>query len=583
MRSNLRYDKILADATIYDGTGRVPFHSDLGVIGDRIAALGDLSEAETADRISLSGLALCPGFIDVHDHVDFSAAHENQHELLEPMLRQGVTTAVGGNCGVSLAPIGEENREIQMAFYDFFIGQSQEDRIHWTTMNGFFEHLEDIGLVLNLGVLAPHGMLRMIAMGNRIALADRPAMERMKRDLEACLDAGCLGLSTGLQYFPGSASDTPELVELARLVRKYNGVFTSHLRSYNSNTIMQAVEEVLAVGREAEVRAQISHLFWAPNFGDRINPIFSRVVRGASWLYNKRPFPVPIDAATRPILDHVAGLIDEGMPVGIDAMPTAAGFTHMLAFFPPWSLEGQREDITERIRNPSTRAEIRRSIETGQAVWPHRDKDTWSMNLFKILGWGGVYIMSVVSEQNQHLIGKSMTAIGKEQGKHPFDAACDLLLEEEGRVLVFETATYPGDPFVELSLIPSLVDPNVSVVTDAILFGFGLPSHLFFDCYPKFLGLYVRDKGRLPLREAIRKCTSLPASQLQIKQRGRIEEGCFADLVAFDPARIRTRSTAMDPKHWPAGIEYVLVNGSVVVDPDGYHPDPRPGRLLRGG
>jgi len=166
---------------------------------------------------------------------------------------------------------------------------------------------------------------------------------------------------------------------------------------------------------------------------------------------------------------------------------------------------------------------------------------------------------------------------------HPFDAACDLLLEEEGRVLAFETVTTPGDPFLELSMLPVLCDPNVSIVTDSILLGFGLPSHLFYDGFPKFLASTTRGAGTLELREAIRKCTSLPASQLGIRQRGRLRPGCFADLVAFDPQRIASRSTPASPAHWPAGIHSVLVNGQVVLDQEGFHPEPRAGRLVRRG
>ena len=578
----MQFDFIIENPLIYDGSGRVPFRNDVGIIGEKIAGIGNLSEASAETRINGANLALCPGFIDIHSHADMTLIRPDHPDIFEPLVRQGITTFTGGNCGVSMAPISETNKEFQQYFYELFLGEDQRSFIKWKSFGDMLSHIEKQGLLLNFAPLAGHGMIRMDVMGDREKSSPQD-IRSMKKLLAECLEAGAIGMSTGLMYFPGLQSDTWELTELARVVHDYNGVFTSHIRSYNSDTIDPAVDEILTVGRDAEVPVQISHLFWVPNFPYPLSKLSRKAVKGLSYLYNKRPFKFPIDLSLKPILDKVGRLIGDGVPIGIDAMPTTAGFTHLLAFFPPWSLTGSPETVRNRIADPVQRKEILKSIEKGDAKWPHRGRDSWSMNFFKIMGWDCAFIMSVKSEKNRHLVGKNFAEIGETQGKHPFDAACDLLLEEDAKVLVFETVTYPGDPFIELSLVRTLLDPNVSIVTDTILLGFGLPSHLFYDCYPKFLGKYSREDGRIPLEEAIRKCSSLPAKQMQIKNRGLIKEGNYADLLLFDPETIRSRSTATDPRHFPDGIKHVFINGKAVVDPDGYHPDPRPGRVLRRG
>ncbi len=579
----MQFDTIIENPRIYDGSGRRPRRNDVAISGDRIAAIGDLKKAQAATRISANKLALCPGFIDVHSHADMGMHHADHIPVLEPLVRQGITTYVGGNCGVGMGPISPTNDVPQFEFYNFFLGEDQRPHIHWKSFGEMMEAYEGHGMLLNAALLTGHGILRMDAMGDKMDLASQGEVRHMRKKLAECLEAGSIGLSTGLQYFPGLNSDQWELTELAKEVKKYNGVFTSHLRSYSSDTLGKAIKEVLDIGRDAQVPVQISHLFWIPNLPGPLNGAMNRLIKGVSYLYSKKEFPVPIDSAVKVHLEAVARHIEKGYPVGIDGMPTSAGFTHLLAFFPPWSLQGGLEVVRARLADPEQRKLIRRSIEKGDTKWPHRGRDSWSMNLFKVMGWGCASIMSLVSEKNQPLVGKTLLEVGESRGVHPFDAMCDLLLEEDGRVLIFETATYPGDPLVERSLLGTLLDPNVSIVTDTIPMGFGLPSHLTYDCFPKFLGTYAREWGALSMQEAIRKSTSLPAKQLQIKQRGEVKEGYFADLVLFDENTIGTNGHAKDPAHFPSGIERVFINGHTVVDGDGLHADPRPGRMLRRG
>jgi N-acyl-D-aspartate/D-glutamate deacylase len=577
----MRFDVIFENPQIFDGTGRAPFRNDVAVKGGKIAAVEKLNNAKAKTRIDASCLALCPGFVDVHTHAEM-ALHQPQYEkIVEPLVRQGITTFVGGNCGAGLGPISPEHAHHQYDFYDIFLGSDQRPYITWQGFGEMLDVLEKKGMVQNCAMLAPHGVIRAHAMGDSTELAKPEHIAKMKPVLARCLEEGAVGMSTGLMYFPGLCSDERELLELGRVLHDYNAVFTSHLRSYNSDTIGRAIDEVLEIGKAAQIPIQISHLFWVPNLRPPWNGLTKALMKGVSFAWNKKNFPFPVEAATKPYLKQIEKLNAQGIPVGVDSMPTSAGFTHLFAFFPPWSLKGGREAILKLIADPESRREMRRGIEKGEPIWPHRGENQWSMNLFKVMGWDCAFIMSVASDKNQHLVGKSFVEIGKMEGKHPFDAACDIALEEQGRVLIFETPTFPGDEFVELSLKGTLLDKNVSVATDTIPIVFGRPSHLTYDCFPRFVGGYARDRGYLPVAEAIRKCTSLPARQLQIKNRGTIETGAFADLVLFDPEKIGSNSTATDPAHFAAGIESVFVNGVAVVDSSGYHPEKYPGRMLR--
>ncbi|MCL4234070.1 MAG: amidohydrolase family protein [Deltaproteobacteria bacterium] len=578
----MNFDTLIEGATVYDGTGRMPYRADIALAGGRIADIGQLDDAAADRRIDARGKVLCPGFIDVHSHADTVVHFDTHAETLEPLLRQGITTFVGGNCGMGLAPIRPKFREQFMAYVEMFLGRSQEGQIHWSTMAEYLDHIESRGMVMNYAMLAPHGIIRLAAMGLDRSLASPDQLMEMGDLLRECLDAGCVGMSTGLQYFPGLSADEDELVELGKQISAADGVFTSHIRSY-SNTLPQAIDELMAISRRSGVKVQLSHLFWVPHVNLYVDRVVNSIARVGAAIYKHVKIPVPLDLAMREKLQYMGDEIRRGLPMGMDAMPTGAGFTHALAFFPPWALEGTREEITNRLRDPAQRQKIHASIVNGKSVWPHRDGDTWSMNFFQVMGFQSVHLMSVPEGKNSKYIGKHFVEIGKLRGQHPFDAVCDMLLEEDGKVLVFETPTWPGDEFTERSVYASIADPNVSIVTDSILIGQGKPSHLFYDCYPKLFGKYVREEKRLSLEEAVRKSTSLPAKQLGIPKRGEIRRGWWADLVLFDAETVDTNSTASEPDVFPTGVEYVFVNGHAAVSPAGYHPEPRKGRVVRRG
>ena len=580
MSERMDFDLVLEGAQVYDGGGGKPFVADVGIAGDQITAVGDLRAARADRRLSLKGRALSPGFIDVHSHIDLVAHRADAAALLEPMVRQGITTAVGGNCGVSLAPIAEKHVELLKVFMSFFTGDALQGRSLFRSMASFLRTIESQKLLLNLGMLAPHNLLRVRALDNQHVRADSADLGHMGKELEACLDAGCLGMSTGLMYYPSVQAEQGELQSLGRILRQKRKILAAHLRSYCSDTVAQSCEEVLQVARDNDIHVQLSHLFWVPNFGRFWNRMLSGVVRGLSRLYRRMPFPLPKRSPLESTLAKFVSMNRQGISVGGDSVPSSAGFSILLAFLPPWTWEGSLPEIKTRLADPQVRSAIRRAIEDTRPIWPHRRGDAWSMNYLNMLGYEGVRIMSVVSARNKPLEGQTIAALAAQQGKHPIDAICDLLVEEDCRVIALLSPTQPGDFFIEESNRGILCHPEVSIASDMLVSGQGMPSHLYRDCFPRFLGLYSRAKNWLPLSEAIRKCTSLPARQLGIKLRGLIKPGFFADLVAFDPATIGTSSPTPNSLPRPTGIEMVLINGQILLDDLGFHSDHRPGRLL---
>ncbi len=574
-------DTVIRNATIIDGTGGKAYEADLAIAGDRIEAIGKLDGLRAASSIDARGLVVCPGIIDVHSHADMSIHRRDHHEILEPLVRQGITTFVGGNCGMSLAPLGENHRDLVRQYVEAFTAFDFAEEVSWNGTGEFLDELERRGVLLNCAMLAPHGLLRIDAQGFEGRLATEDEVKAMERALEASLEEGAVGLSAGLQYFPGLKSDTAELVRLGAVLKKYDGVFACHLRSY-SNTLGRAVGEVLEVARRNDVHGQVSHIFWMPDMGP-LAPAFRRVVAALARASAIYPLPAPLDYEISRQLARLERERRRGVNVIMDVMPTTTAFTHLLAFYPPWVLRGSREEAMKRLADSALRRRMLRDILKGKMVWPHLDDDAWTLNMFKLMGWRSLRIMSVQSERNKRYEGRQLVEMARDRGKHPFDAACDLLLEEDGQVLIFNSIARPEDSFTERCIFAAIRDPEVAVSTDTILLGFGKPSYLFYAAYPKLFGRYVREKKMLSLETAVRKVTGLPARHFHLKQRGELKEKNYADILVFNPETIAPKATFEDPRVFPRGIEHVFINGKHVLNEGEMNLSERHGRVLRRG
>ncbi len=575
-------DFVIKNGTVVDGSGRKRFKADVAIKGDRIEAVEkriDVAPGNGCVEIDAAGKIVCPGIIDPHSHADLTIHRENHADMLAPLVRQGITTFIGGNCGMSLAPLTNNHPLCMKMYLEGFTAMELAKDLHWKDTAGFIDYIEAQGVCMNVALLAPHSLLRIDAMGMDTRVARNDEIDVMARRLDDCLEAGCVGMSTGLQYMPGLQSDTRELVKLGKVVKKHDGIYASHLRSYMS-TLPEAIDELVTIVRKNNIRGQVSHIFWVPDMGP-LGPLLREFAKLFINLSKHWTLPAKLDSEIEKQIGKLMRLRRKGLEIGMDVMPTTTTFTHLMAYFPPWAIKGTKEDIGLRLMHAGRRRKMREDIEHGKLIWPHTGSNQWSLNIFKLLGWECTRIMAVVTEKNKPLEGRRITDIAAERGKHPFDFLCDLLIQEEGRVLVFSSVGEPEDNFTEQSLYAPLKHPEVSVSTDTLLMGFGRPSHLFYGAYPKFLSRYVREMKMLDLETAVRKITSLPADHFRLKLRGTLKKKWFADVLVFDPETIDPRCSFQKPSGKPRGIEHVFINGKHVVDGDKTDLSAMAGKVLK--
>ncbi|MCC7261827.1 MAG: D-aminoacylase [Candidatus Latescibacteria bacterium] len=495
---------LLTKGALIDGTGAPARPADVLVEEGRIRAIGAIPEPGDARVLDCTGLVVAPGVSDVHSHADIETLEHRPEKI-----RQGITTEIVGNCGFSVFPtLGQE---VEHNVYQMLFGRNQRS---WGHAGEYFADLEASGSYTNTAVLAGHNTIRTAAMGLEQRHADRAEMRQMALLLEASLEQGAMGLSTGLNEVPGSYGDGAELRALCRLVREYDGYYTSHLRDYKFG-ILEAVEEALALGRSTGVPVQLSHL---------------QTVGSRNW-----------DKMDR-VLELVDKAVREGVAVGIDAYPYLAGSCNLTQFLPGWALEGGAAGLLQRLAEPGTRRRIAAETDAGMA-------NTWA----------DIAVANLASAANQQYLGQTIAQIGTARGQEPVDAALSLLAEEQGTVTIISFNQS------EANLRKVLSHPLTSIITDG-LYTEGRPHPRTFGTYPKFLGDYVREKGWMPLEAAMHKTSGLPARRFGLADRGSIEVGNWADLVVFAPHEIGTRSDYLNPNQPPQGISWVLVNGQIAVE-----------------
>jgi N-acyl-D-amino-acid deacylase len=546
----MRYDLLLRGGRVVDGSGSPGFDADVAVQDGRIASIGQLDDAEADRVIDVAGKVVAPGFIDIHSHCDFILPLEDQADFLKHFVAQGITTLVTGHCGYAPAPINPATAPLMQA-YTAFIKPRDLDW-HWQTFDEYLTYLETHGVYMNTVPLAAHGALRIAVMGFDARAPNDDELARMKAHLRECLESGAFGLSSGLIYAPGMFSTTDELAALATELAPYDAIYTSHVRG-SSETLMPASEEVLAVARAAGVRVQHSHL---EGFGKRFWPDVERTLA----LHEQ---------ARRDGVDH-----------GFDVIPYTAANTTFLAILPPWAFDGGVPKLLERLADPETRKRIKRDIEQVIPTWPTWRPGGWPHNLVEATGWDNVWVMWVESEANKSFEGKSLERLAEETGKDPFDVAADLILAEKGHV----TALYlgvSGDLHEDWALRQILQHPNASIETDAFSLGRGKPHPALYGSFPKVLGQYVREDKLMGLEDAVRKMTSLSAGRFQLTDRGLLHEGNWADITVFDPDSVWDHTTYLEPDLKPSGIDYVLINGTVIVDDGSVDTQTLAGKVVR--
>jgi len=530
------FDVVIRNGHIIDGTGSPWYSGDVGIREGRIAAIGILAGASAAHTIDAHGMIVAPGFIDMLGQSELTI-------LVDPHLPskifQGITTEITGEGG-SAAPLNDAIKTGDQTTYRHY-------RIEptWTTFGGYFARLEKQGMGINLASYVGATQVRRLVLGEVDRAPSPQELARMKGLVRQAMEDGAVGVSTSLQYAPAPYATTEELIALASEAAKYGGIYASHMRS-EGDAIIQALEEVFRIGREAHIPVEIWHLKAAgkSNWG-RMPEIVKRIEQARA----------------------------SGVDVTADTYAYPAWFNSFSAFIPPWAHDGGDSKMIERLKDPATRRKIRDAMMT-----PAKD---WDNEWQEIPGPEAIQLCVVQNPELRPLQGKTIADIAKLWGKDPIDTVFDLLIKDAGftSVAVFGMS----EPDVTLAL----QQPWVSVDNDSQgtspegLLGHEHPHPRAYGTFPRILRKYVREEKKLRLEEAIRKFSALPAQRVRLTDRGVLKQGMWADVVVFDPAKITDRATFEKPNQLSVGMEYVLVNGVPVVD-GGQQTNKLPGKVLRG-
>jgi len=545
-------DVLIKNGTVMDGSGEPARKADVIVEGDRIKDVGSFADAEASRTIDASGLVVAPGFIDAHTHLDFFLASPRHAEVLESWARQGVTTIVAGNCGFSPAPINHDYEETITTYWNFAFPRDGL-KFEWTTMAEFLDHLEKIGQAFNTAILTGHGMLRMNVMGFEARFAEPDEIEQMKRMLRESIEAGSIGLSLGLYYVPGIYAHTDEIMEVASVLSDTRAPLVPHTRGM-SETYAEAVQEVVQIAEELQIPLHISH--------------------HGSFI---RDDPTIMERATKTIEDAKG----RGVEIGHDFIPYSTGSTTLLSLFPPEVFDGGLDKFFDRLEDPLVRKRIVHGWETVVPAWPNWEHSWWTDNQYHnaFSSWAFVCLSGFREEKNKQFENKSIEQIAATLDKDPFETIFDLVLEEKGKIIV--TGGTFDNPYDEEAVAEAVADPNASICTDIVGGDHRTINPVAYGAFPKVLGRHARDGGHMTMEEAIRKMTSLPAKQMGLKDRGAIRKGAFADITIFNPDTIIDRASFGEPYQQSEGIEYVLINGKVILEDGDYKADALAGQVIR--
>lgn len=530
------YDVIIRGGRVIDGAGNPWIKADVGIRAGRIVRVGRLDHVQASRVIDATGQVVTPGFIDMHTHSEYALLYDGN---AQSKIRQGVTTEVVAEAtspGPIEGPAVEQAKEM-LRRYNL--------DLTWSTLDGYFQRLLKSGTSVNVASYVSSCQVRYDVIGYENRPPSGEELDKMRKLVASSMEQGAFGLTNAIEATCGYAK-TDELIELAKVVSRYGGIYATHVRG-EGDTIIDSVREAIEIGERANVPVEIFHL---------------KVAGKNNW--GRMP--------------EVVALIDvaraRGVDVNANQYPYIAAAHPMLPLLPPWALEGGVDKTMDRLRDPQLRARMKQDIENGLAGW-HDNKVQQSG------GWQGVVIGGTQTGKNPTLAGKTLEELGRVRGKDPANAFFDLLLEEHGQLMCIlfmmnekDVQTALRQPWIDIA------SDGSSLSTEGLLAA-GHPHPRHFGTFPRILGHYVRDEKVLTLEDAVRRMTSLAAQRLGLKDRGLLREGYWADVVVFDPNRISDKATFTNPKQYPEGINYVLVNGRVVID-RGNHTGERPGMALRG-
>ena len=524
------FDTILRGGTVIDGTGRPAFPADVGITGGTITAVGDLSAA-AGRTMDVAGRTVTPGFIDIHRHAD-AAAFRPDYGSLE--LRQGLTTIVNGNCGLSAAPFGPDHAAAIRAYLRPITGDIP-DTLPSASLAAYLAALRD--LPLHTGMLVGAGILRADAAGYELEHLDEAHYRAIHRAMERALGDGALGVSLGLGYAPECFCTTEELIHTLEPLRGQDIPLTVHMRQEGAG-VCTSVEEMLTVARTLRIPLHISHL---------------KAMGRDSW-GKKIPRALALLEQAR----------QEGLDVSCDVYPYTAGSTQLLHILPPEFLEGGMDAVVRRLADPAQRQTLAHRIEDGDGF----------DDIAKLAGWDGIFLSSLHCPEDEQFLGKSIAEEAAMEHKSPLDSCCDLLIREHCQVTMIDFMAAEED------IAAILRSPLSCLISDATYPTEGMPHPRVYGSCTRLLQHFVREKGVLSLEEGVRKLTLEPARALRLPGKGVIAEGADADLCVFDPAALSERGTYQQPCRTAEGMTAVFVGGQLAVE-NGRPTGVKNGRIIR--
>jgi dihydroorotase/N-acyl-D-amino-acid deacylase len=530
------YDVIIRNGKIIDGSGGPWASEDVGIRGDRIVAIGKLNAAHGKKEIDARGLVVAPGFIDMLGQSEVALLIDNR---ALSKLSQGITSEITGEGG-SIAPQNERTLAELQPFLEHY-----KLTVDWKTLDEYFRRLQKQGTPLNIGTYVGAAQVREAVLGDVDRAPTVDELTQMKSLVEQAMKDGALGVSTALIYPPGHYAKTDELIELAKVAAKYNGLYATHMRSEGASE-MQAIDEAIKIGREAGVPVEIFHL---------------KISGKPRW-------------GTMPqIVAKIQAARDAGLDIRVDQYPYIAGGTALASSLPPWVADGGTKKLLERLHDPAIRERIKKELATD-----HLD---WENLIFDCGGGAGVMIAGVENPALKKYDGKTVAEMAKGEGKQELDALFDFIIADEARTGALYFMANEQD------LVLGLKQPWSSIGLDASEQALDGPLYephnhpRAFGSMPRFLGHYVRDQKLLPWEEAIRKITSMPAQRQHLKDRGLLRTGMYADITIFDPTTIVDHATYEEPTKLSEGVQYVFVNGQLEFE-HGALTGVQAGRPLRG-
>jgi N-acyl-D-amino-acid deacylase len=530
------YDVIVRGGTVYDGSGKPGIRADVAIKGDRIAAIGDLSRAKSDRQIDARGMAVAPGFVNMLSWATVSLLADGRSQS---NIRQGVTLEIFGE-GMSMGPLNPRMRKDMV--------ERQGDisyEVPWTTLAEYLEHLVTRGVSCNVASFLGATTVRIHVLGYEDRRATPKELDQMRALVRQAMQEGALGIGSSLIYAPAFYADTNELVELCKVAAEYQGIYISHIRS-EGHQLVEAVEELIQIAREAGLPAEIYHL---------------KAAGKENW--KKRDKVIELVEAAR----------EGGTRITADMYVYTAGSTGLNGAMPPWVQEGGLQRWIERMRDPQIRKRVAHEM--------RGPTDKWENLLWDAGSADNVLLVGFKNRALKHLTGKTLAEVAARRGTPPEETAMDLVIEDNSRV---DTVYFMMD---EADVKKNIALPWVSFGSDAAsvapegAFLLSQPHPRTYGNFARLLGKYVRQEKVIPLEQAIRKLSALPAENLGLGDRGLLREGYLADVVVFDPDKIEDHATYSQPHQYASGMRHVFVNGAQVLS-EGEHTGAKPGRVVWG-